>query len=70
MHVSMSASQSKEMHNDIVPTLTLVSQAIRIFPLFPRGAHARGKVPLPPRMRTSKNTEIVLKKGWIRIHSR
>ena len=37
MHVSMSASQSKEMHNNIVPTLTLVSQAIRIFP---RGAHA------------------------------
>ena len=65
MHVSMSASQSKEMHNNIVPTLTLVSQAIRIFP---RGAHARGKVSVPPCMRTRKNTKIVLKKGW--IHSR
>ena len=32
--ITMTASQSKEMHNNIniVPTLTLVSQAIHIFP--------------------------------------
>ena len=53
--------------NAPLPTigLTLVSQAIRIFP---RGVHARGKVSVPPCMHTRNNTEIVLKKGW--IHSR
>ena len=54
MHVTMTASQSKEMHNNIVPTLTLVSQANRIFP---RGAHAH-----------EEKYGDCAQKGW--IHSR